>query len=55
MSKVENILSKYVPENIEVDIITNGCLKLAINLKNGFKRIISLNEEESDYFMSLVG
>lgn len=54
MSRVDRILAKYKKENISFDIITNGCIKVIIDLNNGIKRIASLNEEESDLFISKI-
>lgn len=54
MNRVERILEKYSRENISFDIITGGCIKVIIDLKNGAKRIASLNQEESDLFIRLI-
>jgi hypothetical protein len=54
MNRVERILEKYSRDNISFDIITGGCIKVAIKLNNSCKRIISLNAEESDLFIQLI-
>ena len=54
MNRVEKILKKYNKENISFDIITGGCIKVAIKLNNSCKRIVSLNAEESDLFIQLI-
>lgn len=54
MNRVERILEKYSRENISFDIITGGCIKVAIKLNNSCKRIISLNADESDLFIRMV-
>ena len=54
MNRVERLLEKYSKENISYDIITGGCIKVIIKLNNSCKRILSLNEEESDLFIRLI-
>ncbi len=54
MNRVERILAKYNRENISFDIITGGCIRVVINLNASCKRILSLNEEESDLFIRMV-
>jgi hypothetical protein len=54
MNRVERILAKYGKENITFDIITNGCIKVIIRVNQSCKRILSLNEEESDLFIRLI-
>ena len=54
MNRVERILEKYSRDNITFDIITNGCIKVVIKLNASCKRVLSLNEEESDLFIRMI-
>ena len=54
MNRAERILSKYGKENITFDIITNGCIKVIIRVNQSCKRIVALNEDESDVFIRLI-
>ncbi len=54
MNRVEKILANYDRNNITFNIITNGCIQVIINVKNGVKRIVSLTMEESDLFIQSI-
>lgn len=51
MNRVERILAKYNKENVSFNQSTEECINVVIKIREGIKRIVPLNEEESALFI----
>lgn len=51
MNRVERILAKNKRENISFNNVTDECINVVIRVSQHIKRIVPLNEEESNLFL----